>query len=145
MVYAALETPGCDTLYSMVGHVVVIASTVQIHTVLFSSDTSDVKAARHRLERNFEILQKLRALWPSLDMCMMRLQVFHKACRASMETSFKLDSWMLRFLSEFAKPVTDKDYYDEVNWAIGGIAITPSSDLGVATFANIIDAFNSPT
>jgi hypothetical protein len=127
--YMAHMTPGCDVLYNMVGHVLVIASTVQIHTLLFSSDDDEIAAAKQRLEYNFEILMKLRGLWPSLDYCMMRLQAFHKACRNSMETSFKLDRWMLKFLSEFAKPVDDKPAGE--HWVINDIAITPMSDFAI--------------
>lgn len=129
--YAAHQTPGCDVLYNMVGHVLVIASTVQIHTLLFSTDEDEIAAAKRRLENNFEILMKLRALWPSLDYCMMRLQAFHKACRNSMETSFKLDRWMLKFLSEFAKPVDDKPAVAGELWVVNDIAITPGSDFAV--------------
>lgn len=132
MVYMAHQTPGCDVLYNMVGHVLVVASTVQIHTLLFSSDDDEIAAARQRLEYNFEILMKLRGLWPSLDYCMMRLQAFHKACRNSMETSFKLDRWMLKFLSEFAKPVDDKPAAGSgEQWVVNDIAITPMSDFAI--------------
>lgn len=127
--YMAHQTSGCDVLYNMVGHVLVIASTVQIHTLLFSSDDDEIAAARQRLESNFEILMKLRGLWPSLDYCMMRLQAFHKACCISLETTFKLDRWMLKFLSEFAKPVDDKPTGD--HWIINDIAITPVSDFAI--------------
>lgn len=137
MVYAAYDTPGCDVLYNMVGHVLVIASTVQIHTLLFSDDSTEIAAARSRLERNYTILLRLRELWPSLDCCMMRLQVFHRACIVSMETTFKLDDWMLRFLSEFAKPVNDRDSGSN-GWTIGDIAVTPSSDFGLDSFAAIL-------
>jgi hypothetical protein len=130
IIYAALETPGCDALYNMVGHVLVVASTVQIHIMLFSPSDDEITAARRRLERNFHFLLRLRELWPTLDFCMMRLQAFHKACRTSMETSFRLDRWMLKFLSEFAKPVDEKPSLND--WAIGDIAVTPSSDFGVS-------------
>lgn len=146
MVYAALDTPGCDVLYNMVGHVLVIASTVQIHTLLFSSNSSEIDAARGRLERNYTILLRLRDLWPSLDFCMMRLQVFHKACVTSMETSFRLDDWMLKFLSEFAKPVKDKQSAGDAEtngWAIGDIAVTPTSDFGLDSITAIL--FTAPT
>lgn len=113
IIYAFSETPGCDVLYNMIGHVVVIASTVQIHTLLFSPDVTEIAAAKDRLERNFTILLRLRELWPSLDMRMIRLQKFHKACRTSMKTSFKLDRWMLKFLSEFAKPVDERPSGDQ--------------------------------
>jgi len=130
--YTAHQTPGCDVLYNMVGHVLVIASTVQIHTLLFSTDDDEIAAAKQRLENNFGILMKLRGLWPSLDYCMMRLQAFHKACRNSMETSFKLDRWMLKFLSEFAKPVDDKPTGHGEQWVVNDIAITPVSEFDVS-------------
>jgi hypothetical protein len=132
--YTAHQTPGCDVLYNMVGHVLVIASTVQIHTLLFSTDEDEIAAAKQRLENNFEILMKLRGLWPSLDYCMMRLQAFHKACRNSMETSFKLDRWMLKFLSEFAKPVDDKPTSPGGLWVVNDIAITPVSEFDLSMF-----------
>ncbi|GIZ41215.1 hypothetical protein CKM354_000452800 [Cercospora kikuchii] len=138
MVYSALDTPGCDVQYNMVGHVLVIASTVQIHTLLFSSDRTEIDAARQRLERNFNILLKLRELWPALDLCMIRLQVFHKACRTSMDNSFQLDGWMLKFLSEFGNPIDDKPENNDAEWIIGDIAITPTSDFGVNTIASFI-------
>jgi hypothetical protein len=48
-----------------------------------------------------------------------------------METSFKLDRWMLKFLSEFAKPVDDKPTGEGEQWVVNGIAITPMSDFAV--------------
>lgn len=83
--------------YAVVGHIIVIASTVQIHTLLFSEPTEQISAARRRLERNFEILSQLRTYWPTLDICFTRLEAFHKACRSSIYESFRLDQWVLRF------------------------------------------------
>ncbi|THW97101.1 hypothetical protein D6D17_07037 [Aureobasidium pullulans] len=143
MVYAALDTPGCDVLYNMVGHILVIASTVQIHTLLFADDSNEIAAARSRLERNYTILLRLRQLWPSLDFCMMRLKVFHRACTVSMETSFRLDDWMLRFLSEFAKPVDDRNG-GHSSWAVGDISITPSSDFDPDSLAILLDTAPKP-
>ena len=108
IVYAAHSTPGCDVQYTMVGHILVIASTVQIHTLLFSDNEEQISKARGRLEKNFEILSQLRGYWPTLDVSFTRLRAFHQACRDSMDESFRLDQWMLRFLSEFAEPVSDK-------------------------------------
>ena len=79
ILYAANSTPGCEVLYTMVGHVLLIASTVQVHIVLFSDNEDQIRVARLRLERNFEILMKLRAYWPTLDVCFTRFQAFHKA------------------------------------------------------------------
>jgi hypothetical protein len=108
LLYTAKTNPNCEVLYSMVGHILVVSSTVQLYILLFSVDGEDIKIVRTRLERNFEILQHLRTFWPTLDLCLIRLRTFHQACRVSMDTSFRLDHWMLRFLSEFAHPVDDK-------------------------------------
>jgi len=107
--YSAWDISGCAPLYNMVGHVLVVASTVQIHTLLFSADAGEVQAARARLERNFEILLKLRDYWPTLEVSIRRLRTFHKACLRSAETSFQFDRWMLKFLSEFGNPIEDRE------------------------------------
>jgi hypothetical protein len=128
MIYSSEDVPGCSVLYNMVGHVLVIASTVQIHTLLFEVDSEKVTLARGRLERNFCILTKLRKLWPTLDVCMERLQAFHRACRRSIDTSFCMDEWMVRFLVEFANPVSDKDGssdgMEERPWGLAEIGIS---------------------
>lgn len=108
LLYTANANPNCEVLYSMVGHILVVSSTVQLYILLFGVDDDEIKIARTRLERNFEILQHLRTFWPTLDLSFIRLRAFHQACRVSMNTSFRLDQWMLRFLSEFAQPVDDK-------------------------------------
>lgn len=108
--YAANSKPGCEVLYTMVGHVLAIASTVQIHILLFGEDDSRVSAARSRLERNFEILTRLRAYWPALEASFSRLRAFHRACQKSVQTSFRLDQSMLSFLEEFAKPMDDRGW-----------------------------------
>jgi hypothetical protein len=125
MIYRSEEVPGCAVLYNMVGHVLVIASTVQIHTLLFGVDNESVAQAKARLERNFCIITKLRALWPTLDVCMARLQAFHRACRRSVDTSFCMDGWMVRFLVEFANPISDKgaETVDEQSWVLEEIGI----------------------
>jgi hypothetical protein len=102
LVYASYSTPGSEVLYSAVSHVLVIASTVQIHTLLFSGDEHEIRISKSRLERNFEILLRLRTYWPSVDSAMSRLRAFHQTCLRSKETSFILDQWLLRFLVQFA-------------------------------------------
>lgn len=108
MIYRAFFTPGCDVRYLMVAHVLVIASTVQIHTLLFSEDEGQIADARKRLEKNFEILLHLRPYWPVLDRIMGRLRAFHEMCRVNMSSSFVLDRWMLRFLVEFGGVMDEK-------------------------------------
>ncbi|KAN0102568.1 Fungal specific transcription factor domain containing protein [Hyaloscypha variabilis] len=129
IIYAANAISDCDVRYTMVGHIMVIASTVQIHTLLFSDNSTQIAAARRRLERNFEILSQLRTYWPTLDICFTRLQAFHKACRSSMDESFRLDQWMLRFLSEFAQPVDDRilDRSATEVWSLDNIGCSPET------------------
>jgi hypothetical protein len=102
VVYRSFATPGCEVLYPTVAHILVIASTVQIHTLLFSGDEGQIRRAKSRLERNFEILLQLRSYWSSVDGAMSRLRAFHQTCLRSKETSFVLDRWLLRFLVQFA-------------------------------------------
>ncbi|GJC78625.1 C6 transcription factor [Colletotrichum tofieldiae] len=109
MVYRAQTTAGADVRYTMAAHVLVIASTVQIHTLLFSGDEANISLARRRLERNFELLLQLRCYWPTVDRAISRLRAFHETARTSIDTSFVLDRWMLRFLVEFAEPMEEKE------------------------------------
>ncbi|WDK20996.1 fungal specific transcription factor domain-containing protein [Colletotrichum graminicola] len=109
MVYRTQTTAGADVRYTMAAHVLVIASTVQIHTLLFSGDEVDIGLARRRLERNFEMLLQLRCYWPTVDRAISRLRAFHKTARNSIDTSFVLDRWMLRFLVEFTEPMEEKE------------------------------------
>lgn len=95
----------------MVGHVLVIASTVQLFILLFSPDPAETTSARERLEKNFEILTTLQMYWSTLDVCFTRFREFHQACldEKKSEKSFRMDRWMLQFLFEFAKPVTERE------------------------------------
>lgn len=101
-VYRSHSTPGSEVVYSTVAHILVIASTVQIHTLLFSGNGEQIRISKSRLERNFEILLYLRPYWSSVDSAMSRLRAFHQTCLRSKETSFVLDRWLLRFLVQFA-------------------------------------------
>lgn len=108
IVYRAHETPGCEVWYSMVGHILVVSSTVQIHTLLFNTNEVEVSMSRTRLEQNFKLLTRFKTFWPTLDTCLSRLWIFHRVCRTGSDSSFRLDEWMIRFLSEYAKPVEEK-------------------------------------
>ncbi|OLN87532.1 putative transcriptional regulatory protein C530.11c-like protein 2, partial [Colletotrichum chlorophyti] len=109
VVYRAQTTAGADVRYTMAAHVLVIASTVQIHTLLFSGEEADITVARRRMERNFEFLLQIRCYWPTVDRAISRLRAFHETARTSVDTSFVLDRWMLRFLVEFAEPMEGKE------------------------------------
>jgi len=127
ILYRAYATPGCEVYYTMVGHVLVIASTVQLHILLFSSDETQIEAARYRLECNFEILSKLQVFWPTLDVCFTRFREFHKACEKSKESSFRMDRWMLQFLFEFAKPIGEKtnELTELQPWSMTNLGFSP--------------------
>ena len=103
--YRAHELPGCEVYYMMAGHVLAIASTVQIYALVFAEEEEEIQAAKARLQRNFEILTKLKDYWPTLDISFERFQEFHRVCQVSAEESFRMDRWMLTFLLEFAKPI----------------------------------------
>ncbi|EXJ64319.1 hypothetical protein A1O7_00655 [Cladophialophora yegresii CBS 114405] len=128
ILYRAYSSAGCEVFYTMVGHVLVIASTIQLHILLFSPDEAQIRAARSRLERNFEILTRLQTFWPTLDVCFTRFREFHKACQKYKETSFRMDRWMHRFLFEFAKPIDEKDPDDLaelIPWTLQELGFTP--------------------
>jgi hypothetical protein len=128
ILYRAYSTTGCEVYYTMVGHVLVISSTVQLHILLFGSDEVQIRAARSRLERNFEILTRLQTFWPTLDVCFTRFREFHKACLKYKETSFRMDRWMHQFLFEFAKPIGEKDPDDLaelIPWSLEELGFTP--------------------
>ena len=134
ILYRAYVTPDCEVLYTMVGHVLVIASTVQLHVLLFSSDEVQICAARTRLERNFDILTRLQQYWSTLDVCFSRFKEFHKVLAKSKETSFRMDRWMLRFLFEFAKPIREDErdesdspilFYDDRQWTMQSLGFSP--------------------
>ena len=135
--YSACSTPGCEVYYTMVGHVLVIASAVQLHILLFSMSEVAIRAARSRLEKNFEILTRLQTFWPTLDVCFTRFSEFHKACEKSKETSFRLDRWMLQFLFEFAKPVGEKDDEELTElqpWSMQELGFSPFSQYSQVGF-----------
>jgi hypothetical protein len=108
LLYLCNSLPNCKPLYVMVGHMLVVTSTVYMHSLLFSSKEADITEARSRLQGNFEILTRLQSYWVELDVSLSRLQAFHNACRISSEQSFRLDRWMLSFLLEHGVPVAEK-------------------------------------
>jgi hypothetical protein len=93
----------------MVGHMLVVTSTVYIHMLLFSEDDeAKTRLARQRLAQNFEILTELQTFWVTLDVALSRLQVFHNACRRSIDESFRMDRWMLAFILEHGSSIVER-------------------------------------
>ncbi|KAI9159151.1 hypothetical protein HJFPF1_07159 [Paramyrothecium foliicola] len=108
LTYQARENPDTDVRYPLAGHMLVVASTVQLHTLLFSSDDTEVQVAKDQLQTNFRIISLLQTYWPSLKASLSRFNAFHKACLEGKD-SFRFDRWMLQFLLQFAQPVDERD------------------------------------
>lgn len=133
IIYRANATPHTSVLYAMVGHIIVIASTIHLHILLFSPSDAEIRGARHRLEENFKILTRLQRYWPSLDLSFARLKEFHGACLRSKEgeggEKWRMDRWMVRFLVEYAKPVGEREREemqgDDVSWTMGNLGFSP--------------------
>lgn len=109
LMYRARHRPETVVMYPLAGHILCLASTVQIHTLLFGADDGEILAAKTRLERNFEIISSMNEYWPMNHMSISRLQRFHTACLRSKDDSFRLDAWMLRFLLGFTHDIGDRD------------------------------------
>ncbi|KAJ5318345.1 hypothetical protein N7476_004765 [Penicillium atrosanguineum] len=83
LMWIANTTPGLECLWGINGHLLVVASAIHLHTLLFSPVEDQVKAAKVMLEHNFELLIQMEKLWPSLKWSMSRLRAFQLACRAN--------------------------------------------------------------
>ncbi|KAF5247585.1 hypothetical protein FANTH_6336 [Fusarium anthophilum] len=109
LIYEAKRRSDTVVLYPLAGHILCLASTVQIHTLLFGFEDDEILAAKTRLERNFEMISSMNNYWPMNHMSISRLQHFHNACLRSKDDSFRLDAWMLRFLLGFTQDIKDRD------------------------------------
>ncbi|KAL4888882.1 hypothetical protein BDV59DRAFT_210654 [Aspergillus ambiguus] len=108
LLYRCRAMDKCQCLYVMVGHMLVVTSTVYIHILLFSDCSKQVSLARQRLARNFEILTELQSFWLTLDVALSRLQIFHNACNRSIDETFRMDQWMLTFILEHGSSVAER-------------------------------------
>jgi hypothetical protein len=115
LLYTCNMIPGCECFYIMVGHMLVVTSTVYIHMLLFSDVEEQIITARKRLEQNFEILTQLQSYWVKLDDSLSRLKAFHNACIASVESSFCMDRWMLSFILEHGTQAYKKFGHDSAS------------------------------
>lgn len=112
LLYRTRAIDQCQCLYGMVGHMLVVTSTIYIHILLFSDQEEQVSLARQRLALNFEVLTDLQSFWATLDVALSRLQVFHNACNRSIDESFRMDQWMLTFILEHGSSVTERTFPD---------------------------------
>lgn len=115
-------TPGLECIWPINGHLLVIASSVLLHTILFEADDNLITEARCMLEHNFMMLQQMQKYWPCLEFSTSRLNAFHRACQHSMFESFDMDDWMLHFLQEYALPVSER-----FDWGDNGFSATPKA------------------
>ncbi|KAI1623432.1 hypothetical protein EDD37DRAFT_658046 [Exophiala viscosa] len=101
-------TAGLECLWAINGHLLVIASSTHLHTLLFEGNEASRREAKELLEQNFKMLLQLQRYWPCLYLSMSRLKAFHRACEESMDQSFDMDQWMLHFLQQYASPAGDR-------------------------------------
>ena len=109
LMWTANTTPGLECLWSINGHLLVVASAVHLHTLLFEEDEEQISGAKEMLEHNFELLLELQKFWPSLHLSISRLRTFHRACRESAHSTFDMNQWMLHFLQKYALSVENPD------------------------------------
>ena len=132
LLYTCRTIPGCECFYIMVGHMLVVTSTVYIHTLLFSDIEDQIRIARQRLEQNFEILTQLQSYWIKLDDSLSRLKAFHNACTTSVESSFSMDRWMASFILEHGTQAYKKFGHDTPS-STGHLMISSKSPSPVLT------------
>ena len=98
----------CEVMYTIVGHMAVVSSSVLIHTLLFGNE-EQLPGARRQLESNFEIFMRLKSWWPNVGQMTERLFLFQRACLRNVDAhTHKIDGWMVKFLLEHAITLSDK-------------------------------------
>jgi alpha-L-rhamnosidase len=107
--------PGMECLWSPVnGHLLVVASSVLLYTLLFDMDGNTIARAKKLLEQNFIMLLQFRKYWPLVELSMARLRAFHRACHMnSTQENFDMDRWMIYFLNRYDAHVSER-YSDGV-------------------------------
>lgn len=100
-----------ECLWSPVnGHLLVIASSIHLHTLLFDPRETQVGRARELLEQNFVMLNELRRYFRYAESSFSRLTAFHKACeRKATRGTFDMDRWMVKFLNRYDLTIGDRD------------------------------------
>ncbi|KAH6684754.1 hypothetical protein B0J14DRAFT_573532 [Halenospora varia] len=96
MMVSEIASQDGGLVYYIVGHILVVSSSIHLHTLLLGG--GDVERARADLLSNFDILMKLKKYWPVIDAAVGRLRSFQNHCRESSLDSFVLDDWMWKFL-----------------------------------------------
>lgn len=120
--WAANSQKGTECFWSPVnGHLLVVASSIHLHTLLFDTNEERTATTKKLLEQNFTMLLQLQEYWPSLENSMVRLRAFHKTCLLNAEPgeSYDMDDWTAQFLNRYHMPVEDRQS-----------TTTPSEELG---------------
>lgn len=82
-----------------------MASTVQIHIVLFSTDEDELAAARSQLERNYDIITQLYERRPVISVTMGRLESSIMCVLSTdIHATSHPDLWKLHFVVRFSRP-----------------------------------------
>ncbi|KAL5046700.1 hypothetical protein BDW71DRAFT_197353 [Aspergillus fruticulosus] len=102
--------PGMECLWSPVnGHLLVVASSVLLYTLLFDTDDESIFRAKRLLEQNFIMLLQFRKHWSLVELSMTRLKAFHRACQMnSTQDNFDMDRWMIYFLNRYDASVSER-------------------------------------
>ncbi|KAF5573966.1 C6 transcription factor [Fusarium pseudocircinatum] len=135
-----------DCLWTPVnGHLLVIASTVHLHTMLLGSSSPEINMAKKLLEQNFLILQELERYWPLINIAFSRLHAFHHACQTrDASKAFNMDHWMGIFLNQFDIPmdnrVTEANFSKDLNMYLPAQSISPESPTGFAFIEQALGA-----
>lgn len=133
LLYQCEQMSGCRCVYAMVGHMLVVTSTVYVHMLLFNNEAEGYDYIRSRLGHNFEILTELQKHWDTLDASLTRLKAFHNACLYSIEYSFSMDRWMLRFILQHGTSMSERFLTLSDNDGIFGLSHDRNN---VAEYAN---------
>lgn len=109
--------PKKECLWSPInGHLLVIASTIHLHTLLLDPRETQVDGARVLLEQNFVMLHRIQKFFPYAESSFSRLRAFHRACeRRSAARTFDMDRWMVTFLNRYDVGVEDREVEPEVD------------------------------
>jgi hypothetical protein len=65
MVVSEIASQGRELVYYIIGHILVVSSSIHLHTLLLGG--GDVDRARQHLISNFDMLMKLKRYWPVID------------------------------------------------------------------------------
>jgi len=125
--------PDEEFLWSPVnGHLLGIASTIHLHTLLSETNERAVLEARRLLEQNFVLLLRLSEYWPTLENTMSRLRAIHAACSASDPSrTFNAQSWTSNFLNKFDVPITEEYIASAVGTQIVTTTAEPPSSMAI--------------